>query len=228
MLHYVAPLWSCGLTCSPLRQGILAYGRTRGYFYAYYITETLTATVCEGSMMCLSLAYVVSQHVPASSWRHQQAVSWLDCCAEPYASSLLQADRVPEARRAAAFGVFSGVCTAGFVASTVAARFLPVSSTCQVCVREHTPAGSDPRHPESPSCILLALQVAAVAAVVTAVYMKAFLQETDGGASSCSCDEEASRPLCIPSSSSEELSPKLPPLRKAPSLSEIAALLTSR
>ena len=140
MLHYVAPLWSCGLTCSPLRQGILAYGRTRGYFYAYYITKTLTATVCEGSMMCLSLAYVVSQHVPASSWRHQQAVSWLDCCAEPYASSLLQADRVPEARRAAAFGVFSGVCTAGFVASTVAARFLPVSSTCQVCVREHTPA----------------------------------------------------------------------------------------
>ena len=101
MLHYLAPLWSCGLTCSPLRQGILAYGRTRGYFYAYYITETLTATVCEGSMMCLSLAYVVSQHVPASSWRHQQAVSWLDCCAEPYASSLLQADRVPEARRAA-------------------------------------------------------------------------------------------------------------------------------
>jgi len=138
------------------------------------------------------------------------------------------ADRVPEARRAAAFGVFSGVCTAGFVASTVAARFLPVSSTCQVCVREHTPAGSDPRHPESPSCILLALQVAAVAAVVTAVYMKAFLQETDGGASSCSCDEEASQPLCIPSSSSsEELSPKLPPLRKAPSLSEMAALLTS-
>jgi hypothetical protein len=67
-----------------------------------------------------------------------------------------------------------------------------------------------------------------VAAVATAVYMKAFLQETDGGASSCSCDEEASRPLCIPSSSSEELSPKLPPLRKAPSLSEIAALLTSR
>lgn len=156
-------------TASIVPLGILAYGRTRGYFYAYYITKTLTATVCEGSMMCLSLAYV--------------------------------ADRVPEARRAAAFGVFSGVCTAGFVASTVAARFLPVSSTCQV---------------------------AAVAAVVTAVYMKAFLQETDGGASSCSCDEEASQPLCIPSSSSsEELSPKLPPLRKAPSLSEMAALLTS-
>jgi hypothetical protein len=83
------------------------------------------------------------------------------------------------------------------------------------------------RRTESPSCILLALQVAALAAVVTAVYMKAFLQETDSGASSCSYDEEVSQPLCIPSSS-EELSPKLPPLRKAPSLSEIAALLTSR
>ncbi|CAL4915388.1 unnamed protein product [Urochloa decumbens] len=155
-------------TASIVPLGILAYSRTRGYFYAYYVTKMLTATVCEGSMMCLSLAYV--------------------------------ADRVPEGRRAVAFGVFTGVCSAGFVASTIAARFLPVSTTCQV---------------------------SAVAAVVTAVYMKAFLQETDGGASSCKGDEEASQPLCLPSSSSEELSPRLPPLRKAPSLSEIAALLTS-
>jgi len=44
----------------------------------------------------------------------------------------VQADRVPETRRAAAFSVFSGVCSAGFVASTVAARFLPASSTFQV------------------------------------------------------------------------------------------------
>lgn len=46
--------------CSSVRQGILAYGRTKGYFYAYYITKTLTGMLCEGSMMCLSLAYVVS------------------------------------------------------------------------------------------------------------------------------------------------------------------------
>jgi hypothetical protein len=39
---------------------------------------------------------------------------------------------VPEAQRAVAFGVFSGVCTAGFVAGTIAARFLSVSSTFQV------------------------------------------------------------------------------------------------
>ncbi|CAN6305987.1 unnamed protein product [Urochloa humidicola] len=155
-------------TASIVPLGILAYSRTKGYFYAYYVTNTLTAMISEGSMMCLSLAYV--------------------------------ADRVPEARRATAFGVFTGICSAGFVASTVAARFLPVSTTCQV---------------------------SAVAAVVTAVYMKAFLPETDGGASSCRGDEEATRPLCLPSSSSEELSPKLPPLRKAPSLSELAALLTS-
>ncbi|CAD6211891.1 unnamed protein product [Miscanthus lutarioriparius] len=161
-------------TASIVPLGILAYGRTKGYFYAYYITKTLTAMVSEGTMVCLSLAYV--------------------------------ADRVPETRRAAAFGVFSGVCSAGFVASTVAARFLPASST---------------------------FQVSAAAAVVTAVYMKAFLQETDGGASvssSCSSDEETSRALCLPSSSStssEEASPRLPPLRKAPSLSEIAAILTS-
>ncbi|CAL4940443.1 unnamed protein product [Urochloa decumbens] len=180
-------------TASIVPLGILAYGRTRGYFYAYYVTKTLTSTVCEGSMMCLSLAYV--------------------------------ADRVPEGRRAVAFGVFTGVCSAGFVASTIAARFLPVSTTCQVCVREEC-TGTDLRHPSHPLCALV-LQVSAVAAVVTAVYMKAFLQETDGGASSCKSDEEASQPLCLPSSSSEELSPRLPPLRKAPSLSEIATLLTS-
>ncbi|KAK9129365.1 hypothetical protein Sjap_009852 [Stephania japonica] len=37
---------------------VLAYGRTRYFFYAYYIVKTLTATVCEGSVACLSLAYV--------------------------------------------------------------------------------------------------------------------------------------------------------------------------
>lgn len=46
----------CGLI---LIKGILAYGRTKGYFYAYYVTKTLTAMVSDGSMMCLSLAYVV-------------------------------------------------------------------------------------------------------------------------------------------------------------------------
>nr|CAB3500255.1 unnamed protein product [Digitaria exilis] len=158
-------------TASIVPLGILAYGRTKAYVYAYYITKTLTAMVCEGTMMCLSLAYV--------------------------------ADTVPESRRTAAFGLFTGVCSAGFVASTIAARFLPLSTTCQV---------------------------SAVGAVATAVYMKAFLQETDGGASSCSSsDEEASQPLCLPSSSAEEPSapPRLPPLRKAPSLTEIAGLLTS-
>lgn len=38
---------------------ILAYGRTRNFFYAYYVLKTLTAMVCEGSVLCLALAYVV-------------------------------------------------------------------------------------------------------------------------------------------------------------------------
>ncbi|KAG8085115.1 hypothetical protein GUJ93_ZPchr0010g8851 [Zizania palustris] len=88
------------------------------------------------------------------------------------------------------------------------------------------------------------LQVSAVAAVAAAVYMRAFVQETDWGARAAlllhAGDEEAensSRPLCLPSSrrrsSSDDdaLSPMLPPLRKSLSLSlslsEAAALLTS-
>lgn len=38
---------------------ILAYSRTRYFFYAYYVLRTLTAMVCEGSLHCLALAYVV-------------------------------------------------------------------------------------------------------------------------------------------------------------------------
>ncbi|KAJ0025121.1 hypothetical protein Pint_09307 [Pistacia integerrima] len=49
------------LTIIPL--AILAYSRTRGFFYAYYILRTLTAMVCEGSVHCLSLAYV-ADNVP--------------------------------------------------------------------------------------------------------------------------------------------------------------------
>ncbi|KAF0926348.1 hypothetical protein E2562_023071 [Oryza meyeriana var. granulata] len=115
------------------------------------------------------------------------------------------ADKVPQSRRAAAFGVFSGVCLAGFVAGTVAARFLTVPCT---------------------------FQVAAVAALAAAVYVRAFVQETDGGASLLHAgdEENSSRPLCLPScsSSSEDVAPPaLPPLRKALSLSDMAALLTT-
>lgn len=51
------------LTIIPLV--ILAYGRTRNFFYAYYVLRTLTAMVCEGSVHCLALAYV-ADNVPES------------------------------------------------------------------------------------------------------------------------------------------------------------------
>uniref|UniRef100_A0A0E0HCQ3 Major facilitator superfamily (MFS) profile domain-containing protein n=2 Tax=Oryza TaxID=4527 RepID=A0A0E0HCQ3_ORYNI len=148
----------------------LACNRTKAFFYAYYITRMVTAMVAEGSMHCLSLAYV--------------------------------ADKVPPSRRAAAFGVFSGVCLAGFVAGTVAARFLAV---------------------------------AAVVTAAAAVYMRAFVKETDGGASllraTAGDENSSSHPLCVPScssSSSQDVAPPtLPPLRKALSLSDMADLLTT-
>ncbi|KAK9946871.1 hypothetical protein M0R45_012314 [Rubus argutus] len=43
--------------------GILAYSRTRNFFYVYYVAKTLTAMVCEGSVHCLALAYV-ADNVP--------------------------------------------------------------------------------------------------------------------------------------------------------------------
>lgn len=38
---------------------ILAYSRTKYFFYAYYVLRTLIAMTCEGSVEFLALAYVV-------------------------------------------------------------------------------------------------------------------------------------------------------------------------
>ncbi|KAH9693561.1 Major facilitator superfamily protein [Citrus sinensis] len=38
--------------------------RSRNFFYAYYVLRTLTAMVCEGSIHCLSLAYVADNVPP--------------------------------------------------------------------------------------------------------------------------------------------------------------------
>ncbi len=80
------------------------------------------------------------------------------------------------------------------------------------------------------------LQVAAVVTAAAAVYMRAFVKETDGGASllraTAGDENSSSHPLCVPScssSSSQDVAPPtLPPLRKALSLSDMADLLTTR
>ncbi|OVA15972.1 Tetracycline resistance protein [Macleaya cordata] len=46
------------MTLSVFPLAILGCGRTKYYFYAYYVLKTLTAMFCEGSVLCLSLAYV--------------------------------------------------------------------------------------------------------------------------------------------------------------------------
>nr|ACG39029.1 hypothetical protein [Zea mays] len=114
------------------------------------------------------------------------------------------ADHVGPRRRAAAFGLLSGVSAAGFVSGTLTARFLPTAST---------------------------FQVAAAVAVAAALYLRAFLPDAGG---SVSCADEACDPLlqdssCASSTSSsdEELSPRLPPHKRGlPSLSDMVALLT--
>ncbi|XP_062098286.1 uncharacterized protein LOC133804142 [Humulus lupulus] len=51
------------LTFTGIPLGILAYSRTRNFFYLYYAFKTLIAMVCEGSVHCLALAYV-ADNVP--------------------------------------------------------------------------------------------------------------------------------------------------------------------
>ncbi|KAJ8762293.1 hypothetical protein K2173_007450 [Erythroxylum novogranatense] len=51
------------LCLSVIPSAILAYSRTRNFFFAYYVLKILTAMVCEGSVQCLALAYV-ADNVP--------------------------------------------------------------------------------------------------------------------------------------------------------------------
>lgn len=51
----------------------------------------------------------------------------------------MQADEVDERRRASAIGILSGVAMGGFVAGTLAARFLSTAATFRV--------GTPPLHP---------------------------------------------------------------------------------
>lgn len=53
------------MTLSIFPLAILAYNRTKYYFYAYYVLRTLVAMICEGSVQCLALAYV-ADNVPES------------------------------------------------------------------------------------------------------------------------------------------------------------------
>ncbi|KAI3807675.1 hypothetical protein L1987_23608 [Smallanthus sonchifolius] len=100
---------------------VLAYSREKGYFYAYFVLNTLTSMVCEETVFCLSLAYL--------------------------------ADNVAEQRRASVFGILSGISSCSFVAGNLLSRFLP--STASV------------------------FQVSAATAIVSVVYMRIFLPESD-------------------------------------------------
>jgi hypothetical protein len=120
-----------------------------------------------------------------------------------------QADHVSTRRRAAAFGLLSGVSAAGFLSGTITARFLPTSST---------------------------FQVAAAVAAAGAIYLRAFVPDSGAAVSfadetcdpllqeSSSCSETSSS-----TSSDGDLSPRLPPYKGVlPSPSDMVALLTSR
>uniref|UniRef100_A0A2P2MKK2 Hippocampus abundant transcript-like protein 1 n=1 Tax=Rhizophora mucronata TaxID=61149 RepID=A0A2P2MKK2_RHIMU len=52
------PLLTVPMILALIPTAILAYSRTRYFFYAYYALKTLTAMICEGSVHCLALAYV--------------------------------------------------------------------------------------------------------------------------------------------------------------------------
>ncbi|KAK8642326.1 hypothetical protein V6N13_011673 [Hibiscus sabdariffa] len=153
------------LTIIPL--AILAYSRSRSFFYAYYVFKILTAMFCEGSVHCLALAYV--------------------------------ADNVPEGRRASAFGILSGIGSCAFVCGTLFTRFLSTAST---------------------------FQVATAMAMLSAVYMRAFLPDS-------LLNDNLSTPIISKENfngivnQDEESSKKMQAFKTMPSIEDMLALLKS-
>ncbi|KAL0557550.1 hypothetical protein IC582_006094 [Cucumis melo] len=39
--------------------GILGYGRSRKFYYVYFVLKCVTSIICEGSVQCLAVAYAV-------------------------------------------------------------------------------------------------------------------------------------------------------------------------
>ncbi|GJN21790.1 hypothetical protein PR202_gb09306 [Eleusine coracana subsp. coracana] len=188
-------LMTLPVTVAILPLFILACNRTEVYFYMYYVAKIIAGIFCEGSVHCLCLAYVLNRSDQVGDPNREiltKSTLWT------------QADNVGPRRRAAAFGLFSGVSAAGFVSGTLTARFLPTSST---------------------------FQVATAVAVAAALYLRVFLPDSSG--TSCgdeACDpllQESSSCSSSSSSSDEEISPRLPPRKGGlPSLRDMAALLT--
>lgn len=155
------------ITLTVLPLAILAYSRTRTFFYVYYVLKTLTAMICEGSVHCLSLAYV--------------------------------ADNVPEARRASAFGILSGIGSCAFVCGTLSTRFLSTPAT---------------------------FQVAASMSIVSTVYMRVFLPDSvidDNLSAPIMSNGKAN--VTQPSDCSAK---KMEVFKTMPSLEDMLALLKSR
>lgn len=67
------------LTIFPL--AILAYSRTRSFFYAYYVLKTVISIFCEGSVHCLALAYVADNAPEARRGAAFGVLSGIGSCA---------------------------------------------------------------------------------------------------------------------------------------------------
>ncbi|KMT01338.1 hypothetical protein BVRB_9g213530 [Beta vulgaris subsp. vulgaris] len=153
------------LTLYILPHVVLAYSRERSFFYAYYVLKTVASMICEGTINCLSLAYV--------------------------------ADKIPQGKRASAFGVLAGVTSAAFVCGTLTARFLPTAQT---------------------------FQAAAVSSMAAAAYMRIFLKETTPETDASTQPLLKSEPS---SSSDENLSKKVQIFKKIPNFHDVKSLLGS-
>ncbi|KVI07297.1 Major facilitator superfamily [Cynara cardunculus var. scolymus] len=147
---------------------ILAYSRERNFFYAYYVLKTLTSMACEGTVLCLALAY---------------------------------ADNVAEQRRASAFGILSGISSCSFVFGNLLTRFLPSAASV--------------------------FQVSAAVAMVSVVYMRIFLPESNMEAAviAVSSKEEATDECLLEKGSINNRIRR--PLRTTPSLHDSISMLKS-
>ncbi|KAG6528259.1 hypothetical protein ZIOFF_010410 [Zingiber officinale] len=120
---------------------ILSCGRSKPYFYAYYVAKMLTGMFCEGSMQCLTLAYVadaVCERKRASTFSVLSGISLAG-----FVSGTLAARFLPTSytfQVAALVAAFSTLYMKIFLAETNrGASLADEESTQPLCFDEHKP-----------------------------------------------------------------------------------------
>ncbi|GFS34693.1 major facilitator superfamily protein [Actinidia rufa] len=193
------------LTVSIIPHVIMAYSREKYFFYAYYVSKTLTAMLSEGSLLCLALGLCdnVSEGLRASAFGIVSGV-----IASAFVCATLAARFLSTAQTFQALSLSLSrqyVITVWFIFRLSSKS---IYGAGDVCLWAHYRA------------------VASIVSMIAVMYMRIFLEDTKSN------NDPLKQPILMTAEetaqSDEESSRKVEVFKKIPSLKDLVCLLKTR